>query len=92
MNLLQAKKGKTRHNKIKGLYYCYSKEDKGIIIKKEFELSLMRSVWERVDRGFIKTYKPIIDDAPYRFFNRIEDYKNWCNKKLPGWMGYGKAE
>lgn len=77
--------------KIKELYFYLGKK-KESIIEKEFELSLMRSVLERVERGFIKTYKPIIDDVPYRFFDNMKDYSIWCNKKLPGWLGYGKAK
>ena len=74
------------------LFYSIGKIDEKFIAKKEFEISLNRKVLERINRGFIKTYKPIMDDAPYRIFNSMQDYTSWCDKKLPRWLGYGKAK
>ena len=76
----------------KKLFYYFGKKNKKYIVKKEFEIALKQNILERVDRGFIKTYKPIMDDIPYRIFKSMRDYKNWCNKKLPRWLGYGKAK
>ena len=41
--------------------------------------------------AFIKTYKPILDDAPYRSFDTMADYRDWCQKNLPDWLGYGRT-
>lgn len=82
---------KVKFYKSKDLIYCLGKVDEKYIINSEFKMALKRSVLERVNRGFIKTYKPVIDDAPYRIFSKIRDYKNWCEKYLPNWLGYGKA-
>jgi ribosome modulation factor len=73
------------------LFYYVGKWNEGDMLKKEFELALKRKVRERLERGFIRTYKPVMDDASYRIFNRMKDYKHWCGKKLPIWLGYGKA-
>ena len=54
----------------------------------EFEISLYKSLSQRINSSFIKTYKPIIDDAPYRIFDLMSDYRKWCRKKLPKWLGY----
>lgn len=77
--------------KFKNLFYCIGKINKKSFIEKEFEISLKRAVTERVNRGFIKTYKPVIDDAPYRIFDRMREYNEWCEKHLQKWLGYGKA-
>lgn len=75
----------------KDLFYSFS-DGKGLeILRKEFELSLQRRIAERIRRGFIKTYKPVMDDSPYRVFPRMKDYHRWCEEKLPRWLGYGKA-
>ena len=79
-------------NKTKSLSYYIGRAEEELITKKEFAISLKRTVSERINRGFIKTYKPVIDDAPYRIFDTMQDYKNWCEKKLPKWLGYGKAK
>ena len=39
--------------------------------------------------AFIHTYKPVLDDAPYRSFDTMEEYRAWCARQLPGWLGYG---
>jgi hypothetical protein len=74
------------------LFYFLGKIGDGeSLLKKEFELALRRPVVQRIRRGFIKTYKPVLDDAPYRIFQNMRSYKLWCEKRLPGWLGYGKA-
>lgn len=41
--------------------------------------------------AFIKTYKPVMDDAPFRTFDTMEDYRRWCEANLPEWQGYGRV-
>ena len=40
--------------------------------------------------AFIRTYKPVLDDAPFRAFDTMEEYRQWCEKNLPDWLGYGR--
>lgn len=58
---------------------------------RDFEASRRRSLKQRMDYSFIHTHKPVLDDAPFRAFETMEDYKQWCEKHLPSWLGYGKA-
>lgn len=59
----------------------------------EFELSIRRSVKERIERGFsVHTYKPVLDDEPYRIFDSTSEYRRWCEENLPDWLGYGAAD
>lgn len=76
----------------KSLVYYLGRWDEQRMLQKEFELSLRRKVAERIGRGWVKTYKPVMDDAPYRIFDRMRDYKYWCERELPRWLGYGKAK
>jgi hypothetical protein len=41
-------------------------------------------------RYFIHTYKPVLDDAPYRAFDSMADYRAWCEANVPKWLGYGR--
>ena len=41
--------------------------------------------------AFVKTYKPVLDDAPCRTFDTMADYRDWCQKNLPDWLGYARA-
>lgn len=58
----------------------------------EFAAASKRSLEERVRYGFVKTYKPVMDDAEYRSFNTTAEYRQWCEENLPSWLGYGKAK
>lgn len=51
---------------------------------------LQRSMRERMMFGFCRTIKPIVDDEPYRIFRSTQEYRDWCDKNLPKWLGYGK--
>jgi len=52
-----------------------------------FELSLQRSMKERIQSGYIKTYRPFLDDCNLRIFDTMVEYKKWCNEKLPRFLG-----
>lgn len=56
----------------------------------EFEAAARRPLRTRMRYAFIKTYKPVLDDAPYRSFDTMEDYRRWCEDDLPDWLGYGR--
>ncbi len=55
----------------------------------EFEAAARRPMAQRFRYAFIKTYKPVMDDAPYRVFETMSDYRKWCAENLPDWLGYG---
>ena len=57
----------------------------------EFEAAMRRPLPLRMRYSFIRTYKPVLDDAPYRSFETMADYREWCEKSLPGWLGYGRS-
>ena len=57
----------------------------------EFEASMRRSLAVRIKYSFIRTYKPVLDDATYRSFETLADYREWCQKNLPGGLGYGRS-
>ncbi len=57
----------------------------------EFEAARRRSLETRFRYSFIHTYKPVLDDAPYRTFDTTADYRQWCEENLPMWLGYGRV-
>ena len=57
----------------------------------EFEAAACRSLQTRMRYAFIHTYKPVLDDADYRSFDTMEDYRRWCEDNLPDWLGYGRV-
>jgi hypothetical protein len=57
----------------------------------EFEAAARRPLEVRMRYSFIHTYKPVLDDASYRSFDTMEDYRRWCEENLPSWLGYGRV-
>ena len=57
----------------------------------EFEANLRRPLEQRFRYSFIRTYKPVLDDALFRAFDTMADYRDWCERNLPAWLGYGRA-
>jgi len=56
----------------------------------EFEAAARRPLAQRMKYSFIRTYKPVLDDAPFRAFETMADYRAWCEANLPEWLGYGR--
>ena len=55
----------------------------------EFEAAARRPLPLRFRYAFIRTYKPVLDDEPFRAFDTTADYRRWCEENLPDWLGYG---
>jgi len=57
----------------------------------DFEAAARRPLETRFRYAFIHTYKPVLDDAQFRAFDTMEDYRRWCEANLPDWLGYGRV-
>jgi hypothetical protein len=57
----------------------------------EFEAAARRPLATRLRYAFIRTYKPVLDDAGFRAFATTRDYRAWCEADLPDWLGYGRV-
>lgn len=56
----------------------------------DFEANSKRSLETRIKYSFVKTFKPIMDEAKFRAFNTLLDYRTWCENNLPKWLGYSQ--
>lgn len=56
----------------------------------EFDAAARRPLRQRFRYAFIYTYKPVLDDAEFRSFETIAEYRAWCEAYLPSWLGYGR--
>jgi hypothetical protein len=57
----------------------------------EFEAAARRPLATRFKYAFIRTYKPVLDDASFRAFDTMAEYRAWCERELPPWLGYGRT-
>jgi hypothetical protein len=58
--------------------------------EREFEAAARRPLEQRFRYAFIRTYKPVLDDARFRAFDTTREYREWCEQNLPSWLGYGR--
>jgi len=58
---------------------------------RDFEAAARRPLEQRMRYAFIKTYKPVLDDARFRSFETTDAYRTWCEENLPAWLGYGRV-
>jgi len=56
----------------------------------DFEAAAKRSIEQHIGNSFVHAYKPVLDDAEYRSFNSMEEYRRWCQENLPHWLGYSR--
>lgn len=57
--------------------------------REQCKRSLERTVEDRMRYGFNYVYKPVLDDAAWRSFDSMEEYREWCRANLPEYLGYG---
>jgi hypothetical protein len=61
------------------------------IWQEEFAAAARRPLATRFRYAFIHTYKPVLDDERYRSFDSMAAYRDWCERNLPIWLGYGRT-
>jgi hypothetical protein len=59
--------------------------------REEFEAAARRPLAQRMRYAFIHTYKPVLDDATFRSWDSTAQYRDWCERNLPDWLGYGRV-
>jgi hypothetical protein len=42
----------------------------------------------RIKYGFCHVHKPVLDDVPLRTFATMAEYRCWCEKALPEYLGF----
>jgi hypothetical protein len=52
---------------------------------------LQRPLDVRIKYGFCRVHKPVLDDAPWRSFGSMAEYRAWCECHLPDYLGYKRA-
>ena len=57
----------------------------------EFEAAARRPLATAFRYALIHTYKPALDDAPFRAFDTAAGDRRWCEEHLPDWLGYGRV-
>ena len=45
----------------------------------------------RIKYGFNRVHKPVLDDAPWRAFATMAEYRAWCEANLPEYLGFQRT-
>ena len=53
---------------------------------------MARPLEARMKYGFYRVYRPVLDDADVRVFATTKQYREWCAKNLPAYLGYEPAD
>ena len=68
-------------------------EDKGWMdFRDQCRRQIQRPVNQRIKYGFCRMYKPVLDDAPWRAFDTMAEYRRWCATQLPEYLGFKPGE
>jgi hypothetical protein len=59
--------------------------------REQCRAQLERDVWTRIKYGFCHVHKPILDDVSTRAFATMEEYRAWCDRYLPPYLGYRRV-
>jgi len=46
---------------------------------------------QRIKYGFCQMHKPVLDDAEWRVFDTMAEYRAWCAASLPEYLGFKPA-
>ncbi len=52
---------------------------------------MARPLAQRIKYGFNRVYRPVLDDAPWRSFDSMAEYREWCEAHLPEYLGFKRA-
>ena len=57
----------------------------------DFEAAARRPLPLRMRYAFIHTHKPGLDEGLFRAFDTMAEYRDWCERTLPSWLGHGRV-
>jgi hypothetical protein len=52
---------------------------------------MARPLKDRIKYGFVRVHRPVLDDAPWRAFATMAEYRAWCEANLPDYLGFKRA-
>lgn len=73
-------------------YRTEADEDEGWVqFRDQCRRQMQRPLENRIKYGFCKMYKPVLDDAPWRVFKTMAEYRKWCEDNLPDYLGFKRT-
>ena len=70
------------------LMYRIGKTNEEEDFRLDFLDGMSRTVEDRISLGLVQFHVPVINDRPYRIFERMQEYRNWLEREVPRYLGY----
>lgn len=70
------------------LMYRIGKTSEGEEFRLDFLDGMSRAVEDRINLGLVIFHVPVIDDQPYRVFEKMVEYRSWLEREVPRYLGY----
>jgi hypothetical protein len=70
------------------LMYRIGRPDEEEELRLDFLDGMSRTVEERIKLGLVVFDIPVINDKPYRIFEKMQEYRKWLQKEVPRYLGY----
>ena len=61
------------------------------LFREQCRRQMERPLALRIKYGFNRVHKPVLDDAPWRSFDSMAEYRAWCEANLPEYLGFKRA-
>lgn len=62
--------------------------DEHELFQEECRAQLQRPMENWLRYGFYSGHRPVLDDEPYRSFETMAEYRQWCHDNLPRYLGF----
>ena len=49
---------------------------------------IARPLEARMKYGFCRVHRPVLDTPGVRVFDTMEEYREWCARELPAYLGF----
>jgi hypothetical protein len=76
---------------MKKLLYKIGKSSEIEQLMLDYEDGLSRTVHERISLGLLPLNLPVVNQAAYRIFETLEDYRLWSDTNMPAYLGYYRS-
>ena len=70
------------------LMYRIGKTSEEEEFRLDFLDGMFRAVEDRINLGLVIFHVPVIDDQPYRVFEKMVEYRSWLEREVPRYLGY----
>jgi len=61
------------------------------LFREQCRRQMARPLKDRLKYGFARVHRPVLDDAPWRAFATMAEYRAWCEANLPDYLGFKRA-